>query len=205
MVPRLEIISMEVDESIEDLNRLFIQTGISKILIYRDTIDNVIGYVHSFELFKKPTEIKQVMRPISFVPEAIPGKELLEIFTKQSSSIAVVVDEYGGTAGVITIEDVIEEIFGDIEDEHDSEDWLEEKIDDNTYRFSGRVDIDYLNETHKFTLPESDEYETLGGLIINELESIPESGTVIQVGNYKLTIEEVSDRRIEIVRIEIDN
>ena len=205
MVPRLEIISMEVDESIEDLNRLFIQTGISKILIYRDTIDNVIGYVHSFELFKKPTAIKQVMRPISFVPEAIPGKELLEIFTKQSSSIAVVVDEYGGTAGVITIEDVIEEIFGDIEDEHDSEDWLEEKIDDNTYRFSGRVDIDYLNETHKFTLPESDEYETLGGLIINELESIPESGTVIQVGNYKLTIEEVSDRRIEIVRIEIDN
>lgn len=205
MVPRLEIISMEVDESIEDLNRLFIQTGISKILIYRDTIDNVIGYVHSFELFKKPTAIKQVMRPISFVPEAIPGKELLEIFTKQSSSIAVVVDEYGGTAGVITIEDVIEEIFGDIEDEHDSEDWLEEKIDDNTYRFSGRVDIDYLNETHKFSLPESEEYETLGGLIINELESIPESGTVIQVGNYKLTIEAVSDRRIEIVRIEIED
>lgn len=205
MVPRLEIISMEVDESIEDLNRLFIQTGISKILIYRDTIDNVIGYVHSFELFKKPTAIKQVMRPISFVPEAIPGKELLEIFTKQSSSIAVVVDEYGGTAGVITIEDVIEEIFGDIEDEHDSEDWLEEKIDDNTYRFSGRVDIDYLNETHKFSLPESDEYETLGGLIINELESIPESGTELEVGIYKLTIEAVSDRRIEIVRIEIDD
>jgi CBS domain containing-hemolysin-like protein len=205
MVPRLEIISMEVDESIEDLNRLFIQTGISKILIYRDTIDNVIGYVHSFELFKKPTAIKQVMRPISFVPEAIPGKELLEIFTKQSSSIAVVVDEYGGTAGVITIEDVIEEIFGDIEDEHDSEDWLEEKIDDYNYRFSGRVDIDYLNETHKFSLPESDQYETLGGLIINELESIPESGTIIQIGNYKLIIEEVSDRRIEIVSIEIDN
>lgn len=205
MVPRLEIISLEVNESIENLHKLFVQTGISKILIYRDNIDNIIGYVHSFELFKKPSAITQVLRTISFVPEAIPGKELLEMFTKQSSNIAIVVDEYGGTAGVITIEDVIEEIFGDIEDEHDSDEWLEEKISEKEYRFSARVEIDYLNENYKFKLDESEEYETLGGLIIHQLESIPDAGTEIEIENYKLIIEEVSDRRIEVVRFLIED
>lgn len=201
MIPRTEIVAIEMNESIDKLKDVFIEEKLSKILIYRDHIDNIIGYVHSFAMFKKPESIKQIMLPISFVPEAIPGKELLELFTKQSGNIAVVVDEYGGTAGLITIEDVIEEIFGEIKDEHDVEDWLEEKLNDNEYRFSGRVDIDYINETYNLELEESDEYETLGGLIINSLETIPETGTILSLENYDIEIEQVSDRKIEIVRV----
>jgi len=201
MIPRTEIISVDVEDDIDSLKNTFIETGLSKIIVCRDSIDNIIGYVHSFEMFKRPTSIKQILLPIPFVPSAIPGKELLELFTKQSGNIAAVVDEYGGTAGIVTIEDVIEEIFGEIEDEHDTEDWLEEKISDSEFRFSGRADIDYLNDTYALDLPESDAYETLGGLIINELESIPDAGTTIELPKQTLIIEEVSDRRIEIVRI----
>jgi putative hemolysin len=203
MVPRPEIIAVDITDEISKLHDLFVKTGISKVLIFRDSIDNIIGYVHAFELFNKPKAINQVMRSISFVPEALPGKELLELFTKKSISIAVVVDEYGGTAGVVTIEDVIEEIFGDIEDEHDKEDWLEEKINESEYRFSARVDIDYLNEKYKFKFEESDEYDTLGGLIIHHLESIPEANSELIVEDYKFIIEKVSDRRIEVVKIEL--
>ena len=203
MIPRTEIVAIELHESIDKLRQLFINEKLSKILIYRDQIDNIIGYVHSFAMFKKPESIKQIMLPIAFVPEAIPGKELLELFAKQSGNIAVVVDEYGGTAGLITIEDVIEEIFGEIKDEHDIEDWLEEKISDTEFRFSGRVDIDYINQTYNLKFDESDEYETLGGLIIHALESIPETGTVLSLDKYDITIEQVSDRKIEIVRVYI--
>ncbi len=201
MVPRPEIIAIEVNEPITNLHALFVKTGISKVVVFRDSIDNIIGYAHSFELFNKPDSIAKILRPILFVPESIPGKELLEMFTSKSVSIAIVVDEYGGTAGVITIEDVIEEIFGDIEDEHDKEDWLEEKISDSEYRFSARAEIDYLNENYKLGLVESEEYETLGGLIIHELESIPEAGQEIKTEKLRLVIEEVSDRRIEVVRL----
>lgn len=204
MVPRPELIAMNIEMEVEQLHSLFVKTGISKILIYRDNIDNIIGYVHSFDMFRKPTAINQVLRSISFVPSAIPAKELLEIFTKRKSNIAVVVDEYGGTAGVITIEDIIEEIFGDIEDEHDVEEWLEEKISEHEYRFSGRVEIDYLNETYHLNFDESEEYETLGGLIIHQLETLPEAGTEVDLGHYKLFIEEVSDRRIEVVKLVIE-
>ncbi len=201
MIPRTEIIAVEVEEDIETLINLFVKHGLSKIIVYRGSIDNIIGYVHSFEIFKKPTSIKQILLPISFVPSSMPGKELLEMFTKQSGNISIVVDEYGGTAGLVTIEDVIEEIFGEIEDEHDKEDWVEERISDKEFRFSGRADIDYLNEEFNLKLPESESYETLGGLIINELESIPEAGTKVELDHQTLIIEEVSDRRIEIVRI----
>lgn len=201
MVPRPEVICIEVDEEIGELQRLFIETGISKVIVYRDNIDNIIGYVHSFEMFRKPAAINHVMRTVPFVPAAIPGKELLEMFTKKSANIAVVVDEYGGTAGIVTIEDVIEEIFGDIEDEHDVEEWLEEKISDNEYRFSARAEIDYLNEHHKLGFEESDEYDTLGGLIIHHLASIPEAGTELDLGKFRFVIEEVSDRRIEVVKV----
>lgn len=201
MVPRPEIIAIEVNEPISNLHVVFVKTGISKVIVFRDSIDNIIGYTHSFELFNKPDSIAKMLRPILFVPESIPGKELLEMFTSKSVSIAIVVDEYGGTAGVITIEDVIEEIFGDIEDEHDKEDWLEEKISDTEYRFSARAEIDYLNENYKLGLVESEEYETLGGLIIHELESIPEAGQEIKTDKLRLLIEEVSDRRIEVVRL----
>jgi CBS domain containing-hemolysin-like protein len=201
MVPRPELIALDVEENIEELNKLFIETGLSKILVYRESIDNIIGYVHSFEMFKNPNSIKQILLPIAFVPSAIAGKELLELFNKQSGNIAVVVDEYGGTAGVVTIEDVIEEIFGEIEDEHDVEDLMEEQLSENEYRFSARMDIDYLNEKYHLKLPESDDYDTLGGLIIHELETIPESGESLDIGEQILVIEEVTDRRIEIVRI----
>ena len=204
MVPRTEIIAIEVDEAIERLNKLFIDNGLSKIIVYRKTIDNIIGYVHSFELFKSPVSIKQILLPIAFVPSAMPGKELLELFTKQAGNIAVVVDEYGGTAGIVTIEDVVEEIFGEIEDEHDVEDLLEEKISEDSYRFSARLEIDYLNNEYGFNLPESDEYETLGGFIIHQLETIPALGEIIELENSTLEIEKVSDRRIEVVCIKIN-
>ena len=201
MIPRTEIVAIDVEKDIKDLNELFVTQRLSKILIFRNNIDNIIGYVHSFEMFKRPTSIKQIMLPIAFVPEAIPGKELLEMFTKQSGNIAVVVDEYGGTAGMITIEDVIEEIFGEIDDEHDVEELLEEKISDKEYRFSGRMDLDYLNEEYDLSLTDAGGYETLAGLIIHTLESIPESGTKLELDKYNLIIEQVSDRKIEIVRV----
>lgn len=201
MIPRTEIVSIDVESPIEKLNQQFIDTGLSKIIVFRENIDNVIGYVHSFEMFKRPTTIKQILLPISFVPEAIPGKELLQLFTEKSGNIAVVVDEYGGTAGIVTIEDVIEEIFGDIEDEHDTEDWLEKQISEDEFLFSARVEIDYLNETYDLGLEESEEYETLGGLILFHLEMIPEAGTRIEIDDLTLEIEEVSGNRIDLVRI----
>ena len=152
-------------------------------------------------MFKRPLTIKQILLPISFVPEAIPGKELLQLFTEKSGNIAVVVDEYGGTAGIVTIEDVIEEIFGDIEDEHDTEEWLEKQIGEDEFLFSARIEIDYLNETYDLGLDESEEYETLGGLILFHLEKIPEAGTRIELDDLTLEVEEVSGNRIDLVRI----
>ncbi len=201
MIPRTEIVSIDVDKSIDELRRRFIETGLSKIIVYRENIDNIIGYVHSFEMFKAPKAIKQILLPISFVPESMPGKELLQLFAEKSGNLAVVVDEYGGTSGIVTIEDVIEEIFGDIEDEHDTEDWIEEQISEDEFLFSARIDIDYLNTEYNLNLETNDEYETLGGLIIHELESIPSAGTRIVLQNLVIEIEEVSDHRIDVVRI----
>ncbi|PWH85719.1 hemolysin family protein [Brumimicrobium oceani] len=203
MIPRTDIVALDIESSIEELKNRFIETGLSKILIYRDTIDNIIGYVHSFELFKKPSRIKEILIPIAFVPEAVLAKDLLELFAKQHGNIAIVVDEYGGTSGLITIEDVVEEIFGDIEDEHDMDELLEQQIDETTYLFSARQDIDHLNEAYDFELEESSEYETLGGLVLHYLESIPEEGTILELENYSMRIEAVSDRRIEVIRLKI--
>jgi putative hemolysin len=204
MIPRTEIVSVDVEDSIDELSKQFISTGLSKIIVYRDSIDNIIGYVHSFEMFKRPQSIKQILMPIAFVPEAIPGSELLEQFTKQSGNIAVVVDEYGGTAGLITIEDIIEEIFGDIEDEHDKDNWIEEKINENEFVFSARVEISYINKTFDLDIPESEEYDTLGGLIIQITESIPHEGTTVKIKNKVIRVEKVSDRKIELVRITLE-
>ncbi|MFM6933981.1 MAG: hemolysin family protein [Flavobacteriales bacterium] len=205
MIPRTEIIGVEIEESIGEAKQLLIDKGLSKLIVYRDDIDNIIGYIHSFDLFSQPKSIKQILKPISFVPTVISGKELLEKFTKQAGNFAVVTDEYGGTAGIITLEDVIEEIFGEIEDEHDKENWLEEKINDHEYLFSARIDIDYLNETFKLQLEESEEYDTLAGLIIHHIESIPTKGDIVQLEKYRLLVEEVSDRKIETVRLFIES
>jgi len=201
MIPRTEIVVVDIEDELEEVKQLFIKTGLSKILVYRDSIDNIIGYVHSFDLFKSPKSIKLVMKPIIFVPAVMSGKELLEMFTKQSGSIAVVTDEYGGTAGLVTIEDVIEEIFGEIEDEHDKEDLREERINDKEYLFSARVEIDYLNEEYDLGFEKSDDYETLGGFILDELEEIPSVGAAFTIKNLRFEIEAVSERRIELVRV----
>ena len=202
MIPRTEIVAVDVESSVESTLMLFQEKGLSKIVVFRNSLDNIIGYVHSFDFFTQPSSIKQILKPIGFVPGVLSGRELLETFSKQHGNIAVVNDEYGGTAGIITIEDVIEEIFGDIEDEHDKEDWLEQKISDEEYVFSARVEIDYLNENYPLTLPESEEYDTLGGLILYQLERIPEANTSFDLNDkIRLIIEEVSERRIEKVRL----
>ncbi|NDB35563.1 MAG: HlyC/CorC family transporter [Flavobacteriia bacterium] len=206
MIPRTEIVGVELEESTETTLQLFIEKGLSKIIVYRSSMDNIIGYVHSFDFFSKPESLKSILKPIGYVPGVLSGRALLETFSKQTGNIAVVTDEYGGTAGIITIEDVIEEIFGDIIDEHDKDDWLEVKINDKEYLFSARVEIDYLIETYKIPLAESEQYDTLGGLIIHKLERIPEAGTVVEVeSRITLSIEEVSERRIEKVRILLDS
>jgi CBS domain containing-hemolysin-like protein len=203
MIPRTEMVAIDIDDDLDTLIALFIEKGLSKILVYRKSIDNIIGFVHSFDLFKSPKSIKQILKPIEFVPSVMSGKELLELFTTQSGNIAVVTDEYGGTAGIVTIEDVIEEIFGEIEDEHDKEDLTEEKISDTEFLFSARVEIDYLIEHYKLNITASEEYDTLGGLIIHELESIPTVGEELKYQNLSIEIVAVSERRIELVKLTI--
>ena len=201
MIPRTEIIAVDINDSLKTVMQLFIAKGLSKVIIYRDSIDNIIGYVHSYDLFKSPESIKQILLPIHFVPSVTTGEELLAKFTEQSGNIAIVSDEYGGTAGMVTLEDVIEEIFGEIEDEHDKDDLIEQKISDKHFRFSARVEIDYINEQYSLNIPESEEYETLGGLILFELANIPEKNSKLKMGGFAFVVEDVTDRRIEIVSV----
>ena len=201
MVPRTEVIGVEDDISSKELGKRFTETGLSKVLVYRENMDDIVGYVHSFELFKKPSDIKQVIMPVVFVPETMLAKDILQILTHKRKSIAVVVDEYGGTAGIITVEDIIEELFGEIEDEHDSLELIEEEIGENHYRFSARLEVDYLNETFKLNLPENDQYETLGGLIVHVTEEIPEKGEVVDIEDFTITILEVTNTKIELVAL----
>ena len=203
MVPRTDIIGVELDDPIDKLKHLFVDTGKSKLIVYRESIDNIIGYVHSFEMFKSPEAIKQILLPIQFVPEAKLGKELLELFAKVSGTMAVVVDEYGGTAGIVTIEDVIEEIFGEIEDEHDSEGLLEERVSETEFRFSARLEVDYLNDVYGFGFEEDEDYETLGGLVISKTQSIPDAGDRVDLEDYSLEVEAVSEHRIDVVRVRV--
>lgn len=203
MVPRTEIAAVELHETPKNLAKLFTETGFSKILVFKDTIDNVIGYVHSYELFKKPKTIKSILMPVEFVPETMLINDILNILIKKRKSIAVVLDEYGGTSGVMTVEDIVEELFGEIEDEHDVMDLYEEQINENTFKFSGRLEVDYVNEQYDLELPESDEYETLGGLIINETGDIPEKDSVIEVDNFLFVVLEVSGNKIDLVSLEI--
>ncbi|QKX04256.1 HlyC/CorC family transporter [Aquimarina sp. TRL1] len=203
MVPRTEIIAIEVRQSVEEISKLFIETGLSKIIVYNSTIDDVIGYVHSFELFKKPKSLKSVLMPVVFVPETMYVKDVLNLLTKKHKSVAVVIDEYGGTSGIITIEDIVEELFGEIEDEHDTVEKVEEQLEERKYRFSARLEVDYLNETYKLDLPESEYYETLGGMIVNHTEEIPEEGDVVRIGDFQVDIIETSNTKIEIVELQL--
>ncbi len=197
MVPRNEIEAHNLYDSIDEITRTFVKTGYSKILIYKENIDNVIGYVHSFELFKKPGALKNILRPLAIIPETTTADKVLKTLIQQKKNVALVVDEYGGTSGMLTLEDIVEEIFGEIEDEHDSEELVEKKLDDKSYQFSARLEIDYLNEEYDLELPESEEYETLAGLIIELNEDIPAERDAILVAGYNIEITKVSENKIE--------
>ena len=203
MIPRTEIAAVEILENIENLTQLFIETGFSRILIYEENIDKVIGYAHHADLFKHPKDIRSIVRPVPIVPESMPANKLLQQLLSDQLSAAIVVDEFGGTAGLVTTEDVLEEIFGEIEDEHDFQSHVEDQISEYEFRLSGRLEIDFLNEKYNFDLPISEEYETLAGLILDINESIPPVNESIQVGNFKFTILKSSETRIELVKLDI--
>ncbi|MBG6130411.1 CBS domain containing-hemolysin-like protein [Aquimarina sp. EL_43] len=203
MVPRTEIVGVAKLQSIEEVSTLFIDTGLSKIIVYNNTVDDIIGYVHSFELFKKPKSLRSILLPVVFVPETMFVKDVLNLLTKKHKSIAVVIDEYGGTSGIITVEDIVEELFGEIEDEHDSVELIEEQLSENDYRFSARIEVDHINESYKLDLPEDENYETLGGMIVNHTEEIPQQGEEVKIDGFKIKIIETSNTKIEIVELHV--
>lgn len=204
MVPRIELIAMREDADVRELNKKFISTGLSKILIHNDTIDDITGYVHSFDLFTNPENIKAIKRNVINVPETMLAKDVLNVLMKRRKSVAIVLDEYGGTSGLITIEDIVEELFGEIEDEHDSDELIDTQINENEYKLSARLEVDTLNEKYKLNLPESENYETLGGLIVFETEDIPEEGDTVDIENYTFTILETSYNKIDLVHLKIN-
>lgn len=202
MTPRTEIAAVEITDSLTELRQLFVETGYSKVIVYQENMDNIIGYVHSFELFRKPRSIKSIMIPIEYVPETIYIKELLNILTRKRKSTAVVLDEYGGTSGIITVEDIIEELFGEIEDEHDEEEELIEKeLEGGDYLFSARLDVEYINEEYGLNIPESDSYSTLGGFVVHHATEILQAGEKVQFEGFDILIESASTKKIELIRI----
>ncbi|WP_103865478.1 hemolysin family protein [Aquimarina sp. I32.4] len=203
MIPRTEIVGVEKLQSIEEVSKLFIDTGLSKVIVYNNTVDDIIGYVHSFELFKKPKSLRAILLPVVFVPETMFVKDVLNLLTKKRKSIAVVIDEYGGTSGIITVEDIVEELFGEIQDEHDSVALIEEQLSENQYRFSARVEVDHINEVYKLNLPEDENYETLGGMIVNHTEEIPQQGDEVKIDIFKMKIIETSNTKIEIIELQV--
>ncbi len=202
MIPRTEITCVSLEDGLEKLKEAFLESGHSKIIIYKKTIDDVIGYCHSAALFKHPATIEEILTPIRIVPETMLANELMVQLIKDRRSLAVVVDEFGGTSGLVSMEDVIEEIFGDIEDEHDEDHLIEQKIDDKTFLLSARHEIDYLNETYGWHLPEGD-YETLSGLILSYTEDFPDKDEIVKIPGYTFSIQSTQDKRIEIVKITV--
>ncbi|MGK7392830.1 MAG: hemolysin family protein [Candidatus Cyclobacteriaceae bacterium M2_1C_046] len=202
MIPRTEIVAVDVEDSIEELQKAFVESGHSKILVYRESIDEVIGYCHSLELFKKPKKIADILTPITYIPETMLANELMVQFITTHKSLALVVDEFGGTSGIVSIEDIIEEIFGEIQDEHDVDDWVEAQVNDNTWMFSARHEIDYLNDEYSWELPTGD-YETLGGLILSITEDLPKIGDAVELPPFTFTIQSMQDIRIETVKVTV--
>ena len=205
MVPRNEIVALEINDKIEALKKLFLESGHSRIMIYKENIDNIIGYVHSIELFKTPISIKSMLIPISIVPESISGIKLLKDFIDKKISVSVVVDEYGGTSGILTMEDIIEEIFGEIDDEHDQEELIHCELTEKKFLFSARLEIDFINEKYRLKLPVKEDYETLSGLIIYFAETIPEKGSTFKIENFEFKILEVDETKISKVQLLVLN
>ncbi|MDG1040450.1 MAG: hemolysin family protein [Polaribacter sp.] len=203
MVPRTEMVAVEFHETIQNLRKIFIETGFSKILIYKNSLDDIVGYVNAFELFKNPKTIRSVILPIEVVPESMIIHDVLNSLIKKRKSIAIVLDEYGGTSGMITVEDIVEELFGEIEDEHDSQELLEEQISENQFRFSARLEIDYINEEYGLSIPKEEAYETLGGFIIEHTENIPEENEEIKIADFTIKILKVSSSKIEEIHFQI--
>jgi putative hemolysin len=205
MNPRTEIAAVEVHDTLIELRQLFVETGYSKILVYQNSLDDIIGYVHSFDLFKKPNSIKSIMIPVEFVPETIFVKEVLNILARKRKSVAIVLDEFGGTSGMITVEDIVEELFGEIEDEHDLmvESFTEEEVEEGVFLFSARLDVEYINENYKLNIPECDSYSTLAGFIVHNSNEIPQIGSVLQIENFQVEILQGSNKKIELVQISI--
>lgn len=203
MIPRTEIVSVDKGQSVKEVGKLIKATGLSKIIVYNNSIDDIIGYVHSFGLFKKPRSIRAIVRPVIFVPETMFIKDVLNLLSKKRKSIAVVVDEYGGTSGIITVEDIIEELFGEIEDEHDSVQLIQEQLTTNSYLFSSRLDVDQINEIYELDIPESESYETLGGFVMNFTEDIPEQNDVFTIGDFEVTIRETLENKIILIELTV--
>jgi CBS domain containing-hemolysin-like protein len=201
MIPRTEITAIEIEEGIEGLKKVFIESGHSKVLVYKETLEEVVGYCHSLALFKKPKDIQSILTSIPIVPEAMPANDLMLKFSKERKSLAIVVDEFGSTSGLVSMEDVMEQIFGEIQDEFDdTEDWIEKRLDEHTFILSGRHEIDYLNEKYNWNLPEGD-YETLGGMLIHLYEDIPAVNEVITLGAFQFQIMTVTDARIDTIKV----
>jgi CBS domain containing-hemolysin-like protein len=203
MVPRAQIEAVQVDEPVAVLRQRFIESGMSKLLVYKDGIDHIIGYVHGYELFRDPRSIRAVMRPVNFIPGTMPADAVLQMFIKQRTHVAVVVDEFGGTAGMLTMEDVVETIVGDIEDEHDIPEEVEERLGPNEFLFSARTEVAHLIEAHKLAIPESEEYDTLAGYILHTTSDIPDQGEVLELGPHRITIAQVLHGRVDLVRLEV--
>jgi putative hemolysin len=204
MVPRTELVALEVGSTIDELKMSLVESGHSKILVYRDTIDDVVGFIDSYQMFKNPTELKSLIMPILFVPETMFVQDILTQFSQQRRSIAVVVDEYGGTAGLLTMEDIIEQIFGEIDDELDVAEMMEKKISDNEFVFSARLEIDHINDNYKLDLPESEEYTTLAGMILFYNQDLPKEGDEIVIDRFKFLITKGGETRIEQVTLYVD-
>jgi CBS domain containing-hemolysin-like protein len=203
MIPRAEVVAIDVEEPVSVLRDRLVETGLSKILVYKDSIDDIIGYVHGYELFRHPKSIRSIIRPINIIPGTMAADDLLQTFIKQRNHVAVVVDEFGGTAGMLTIEDVVETIVGDIEDEHDVPEEVEERLGQNEFLLSARSEVDHLRETHALAIPESEEYDTLAGFILHSTGDMPEQGQVIQLPPFRITVAQVEHSRIDLVRLEV--
>ncbi|MGB3616480.1 MAG: hemolysin family protein [Catalinimonas sp.] len=202
MIPRTEIVAIDKQDGLDVLKETFLESGHSRVPVYKETIDDIVGFCHSSALFKKPQTIDEIVAKINIVPEAMLASDLMVQFISGRQSMALVVDEFGGTSGLVTIEDVMEEIFGDIQDEHDDDEWIEQQVDERTYVLSARHEVDYLNEKYHWRIPEGD-YETLGGLILSVEEDLPKVGDVIDVPPYTFTVESMDDARIDTLRLHI--
>jgi len=203
MIPRTEIVAVDINESIQNLKKLFIETGYSKILVYRNSLDDVLGYAHAFEMFKKPKNIQAMLMTVEFVPESMRINNVLNLLTLKKRSISVVLDEFGGTSGIITVEDIVEELFGEIVDEHDTVALLENTLNGREYEFSARLEVDYLNEAYNLNIIEDEAYETLGGFIVYHNEDIPKQGEIIEINNLHFKMLKVDSSKIMEVYLKV--